>query len=104
MWYAGVGRLSFSHTRQSEFLRDVTFKPSDGQCGAVYAGAGINRSSDPEQEWREMNNKAAGLRALCRWMRNESHIPTFINNPFFAALLYLVPMIDTGQTHVGKCI
>ncbi|MDI8087390.1 chorismate-binding protein, partial [Salmonella enterica subsp. enterica serovar Anatum] len=30
----------------------------------LYAGAGIVRGSDPEQEWQEIDNKAAGLRTL----------------------------------------
>ena len=29
-----------------------------------YAGAGIVSGSDPEQEWQEIENKAAGLRSL----------------------------------------
>ncbi|MDN6111128.1 MAG: chorismate-binding protein, partial [Enterobacterales bacterium] len=30
----------------------------------LYAGAGIVAGSDPEQEWLEIENKAAGLRTL----------------------------------------
>jgi menaquinone-specific isochorismate synthase len=30
----------------------------------LYAGAGIVSGSDPEQEWQEIENKAAGLRTL----------------------------------------
>jgi menaquinone-specific isochorismate synthase len=30
----------------------------------LYAGAGIVSGSDPEQEWQEIENKAAGLRSL----------------------------------------
>ncbi|WP_164098249.1 chorismate-binding protein, partial [Serratia marcescens] len=30
----------------------------------LYAGAGIVSGSDPQQEWQEIENKAAGLRTL----------------------------------------
>ncbi len=34
-----------------------------GNVVRLYAGAGIVRGSDPEQEW-QIDNKAAGLRTL----------------------------------------
>lgn len=61
-WYAGsAGYLSL---RQSEFcvaLRSA--RVSDAEV-RLYAGAGIVSGSDPEQEWLEIENKAAGLRSL----------------------------------------
>lgn len=61
-WYAGsAGYLS---PEQSEFcvaLRSARVQ----QAGLrLYAGAGIVSGSDPEQEWQEIENKAAGLRSL----------------------------------------
>jgi menaquinone-specific isochorismate synthase len=35
-----------------------------GDVARLYAGAGIVRGSDPEQEWQEITHKAAGLRSL----------------------------------------
>ncbi|WP_370967870.1 isochorismate synthase MenF [Enterobacter wuhouensis] len=61
-WYAGsAGYLS---PEQSEFcvaLRSA--RVQDAQL-RLYAGAGIVSGSDPEQEWQEVENKAAGLRSL----------------------------------------
>ena len=36
----------------------------EGNTVRLYAGAGIVDGSDPEQEWQEIENKAAGLRSL----------------------------------------
>lgn len=61
-WYAGsAGYLSL---QQSEFC--VTLRSAKVAANVVrlYAGAGIVRGSDPEQEWQEIDNKAAGLRTL----------------------------------------
>lgn len=61
-WYAGsVGYLS---RNQSEFcvaLRSARLLP---QRVLLYAGAGIVAGSEADAEWREIDNKAAGLRSL----------------------------------------
>ncbi|EAA3719537.1 TPA: isochorismate synthase MenF [Salmonella enterica subsp. enterica serovar Corvallis] len=61
-WYAGsAGYLS---TRQSEFCVTLRSAKVTANVVRLYAGAGIVRGSDPEQEWQEIDNKAAGLRTL----------------------------------------
>ncbi|QMJ04305.1 isochorismate synthase MenF [Citrobacter freundii] len=61
-WYAGsAGYLSL---QQSEFCVSLRSAKISGNVVRLYAGAGIVRGSDPEQEWQEIDNKAAGLRTL----------------------------------------
>ncbi len=61
-WYAGsAGILS---RRQSEFCVTLRSAMVEGNTLRLYAGAGIVEGSDPEQEWQEIENKAAGLRSL----------------------------------------
>lgn len=61
-WYAGsAGYLSL---QQSEFCVALRSAKVTGERVRLYAGAGIVRGSDPEQEWLEIENKAAGLRTL----------------------------------------
>ncbi len=61
-WYAGsAGYLSL---RQSEFCVSLRSAKISATVVRLYAGAGIVRGSDPEQEWQEIDNKAAGLRTL----------------------------------------
>lgn len=61
-WYAGsAGYLSL---RQSEFCVSLRSAQINANVVRLYAGAGIVRGSDPEQEWQEIDNKAAGLRTL----------------------------------------
>ena len=61
-WYAGsAGYLS---RRQSEFCVSLRSAKISANVVRLYAGAGIVRGSDPEQEWQEIDNKAAGLRTL----------------------------------------
>ncbi|KNC92253.1 isochorismate synthase MenF [Trabulsiella odontotermitis] len=61
-WYAGsAGYLS---RQQSEFCVALRSAKIDGKTLRLYAGAGIVSGSDPEQEWQEIDNKAAGLRTL----------------------------------------
>ena len=61
-WYAGsAGYLS---PEQSEFCVALRSARVQGAALRLYAGAGIVRGSDPEQEWQEIENKAAGLRSL----------------------------------------
>lgn len=61
-WYAGsVGYLSLA---QSEFCVALRSARVQGRSIRLYAGAGIVSGSDPEQEWQEIENKAAGLRSL----------------------------------------
>lgn len=45
-------------------LRFPALSKISGNVVRLYAGAGIVRGSDPEQEWQEIDNKAAGLRTL----------------------------------------
>ena len=61
-WYAGsAGYLSL---RQSEFCVSLRSAKISANVVRLYAGAGIVRGSEPEQEWQEIDNKAAGLRTL----------------------------------------
>lgn len=61
-WYAGsAGYLSLA---QSEFCVALRSAKIDNETLRLYAGAGIVSGSDPEQEWQEIENKAAGLRSL----------------------------------------
>jgi len=61
-WYAGsAGYLSL---HQSEFCVALRSAKVSGDVVRLYAGAGIVRGSDPEQEWQEITQKAAGLRSL----------------------------------------
>ncbi len=61
-WYAGsAGYLSLT---QSEFCVSLRSAKVEYDTLRLYAGAGIVSGSDPEQEWQEIENKAAGLRSL----------------------------------------
>lgn len=61
-WYAGsAGYLSLP---KSEFCVALRSAKITGEVARLYAGAGIVRGSDPEQEWQEITQKAAGLRSL----------------------------------------
>ena len=61
-WYAGsAGYLSLE---QSEFCVALRSARINDASLRLYAGAGIVSGSDPEQEWLEIENKAAGLRTL----------------------------------------
>jgi menaquinone-specific isochorismate synthase len=61
-WYAGsAGYLSLA---QSEFCVSLRSARVQENRVRLYAGAGIVSGSDPEQEWQEIENKAAGLRTL----------------------------------------
>jgi menaquinone-specific isochorismate synthase len=61
-WYAGsAGYLSLA---QSEFCVALRSAKVENDTLRLYAGAGIVSGSDPQQEWQEIENKAAGLRSL----------------------------------------
>ncbi|RLM27820.1 isochorismate synthase [Brenneria alni] len=61
-WYAGsAGYLS---RQQSEFCVALRSAEISDNVLKLYAGAGIVAGSDPEQEWQELENKAAGLKSL----------------------------------------
>lgn len=61
-WYAGsAGYLSLNHSEFTVALRSAQIAATE-VC--LYAGAGIVAGSDPQQEWQEIENKAAGLRTL----------------------------------------
>lgn len=61
-WYAGsAGYLSLA---QAEFCVALRSAETNGDKINPYAGAGILPESDPEQEWVELDNKAAGLKTL----------------------------------------
>ncbi|WP_413725113.1 isochorismate synthase MenF [Sodalis sp. RH16] len=61
-WYAGsAGYLSLA---QSEFCVSLRCAQVENQSVMLYAGAGIVEGSDADQEWREIENKAAGMRSL----------------------------------------
>ncbi|EML9213959.1 isochorismate synthase MenF [Citrobacter freundii] len=61
-WYAGSAGYLSRH--QSEFCVSLRSAKISANVVRLYAGAGIVRGSDPEQEWQEIDNKAAGLRTL----------------------------------------
>ncbi|WP_244589896.1 isochorismate synthase [Xenorhabdus budapestensis] len=68
-WYAGsAGYLCLE---QSEFAVSLRCAYINGDLLSLYAGAGIVSGSDPEQEWIEIENKAAGLRSLLGSLANE---------------------------------
>ncbi|MGL4858448.1 MAG: chorismate-binding protein, partial [Enterobacteriaceae bacterium] len=61
-WYAGsTGYLSIPG---AEFTVNLRCARVVSRQVCLYAGAGIVAGSDPEQEWQEIDNKAAGLRTL----------------------------------------
>lgn len=61
-WYAGsAGYLSLA---QAEFCVALRSAEINGEKINLYAGTGILPGSDPEQEWVELDNKAAGLKTL----------------------------------------
>ncbi|WP_409306425.1 isochorismate synthase MenF [Pectobacterium sp. B1J-3] len=61
-WYAGsAGYLS---RQQAEFCVALRSAEINDNILTLYAGAGIVAGSDPEQEWQELENKAAGLKSL----------------------------------------
>ena len=61
-WYAGsAGYLS---CQQTEFCVALRSAKVSNITVRLYAGAGIIAGSDPEQEWQEIENKAASLRTL----------------------------------------
>lgn len=61
-WYAGsAGYLSLA---QAEFCVALRSAEINGDKINLYSGAGILPGSDPEQEWVELDNKAAGLKTL----------------------------------------
>lgn len=61
-WYAGTG--GFVSLNKSEFAVSLRCAQIDGESISLYSGAGIVSDSDPEQEWEEIENKAAGLKSL----------------------------------------
>ncbi|MRS90973.1 isochorismate synthase MenF [Enterobacteriaceae bacterium RIT714] len=61
-WYAGsAGYLSLA---QTEFCVSLRCARVGDSAVRLYAGAGIVSGSVPEEEWQEIENKAAGLRTL----------------------------------------
>ncbi len=63
-WYAGTG--GFVSLNRSEFAVSLRCAQIDGTQISLYSGAGIVSGSDPEQEWEEIENKAAGLKSLLK--------------------------------------
>ena len=61
-WYAGSA--GFLSPERSEFCVALRSARIHDDTLRLYAGAGIVSGSDPEQEWQEIENKAAGLRSL----------------------------------------
>ncbi|MRS14883.1 isochorismate synthase MenF [Enterobacteriaceae bacterium RIT691] len=61
-WYAGSA--GYLGKQQSEFCVTLRSAKVAGNVVRLYAGAGIVRGSDPELEWQEITQKAAGLRSL----------------------------------------
>jgi menaquinone-specific isochorismate synthase len=61
-WYAGSAGYLSRH--QTEFCVALRSAKVTHATVRLYAGAGIVAGSDPELEWQEIENKAAGLRTL----------------------------------------
>jgi menaquinone-specific isochorismate synthase len=61
-WYAGSA--GYLGKAKSEFCVTLRSAKVTDDVVRLYAGAGIVRGSDPEQEWQEITQKAAGLRSL----------------------------------------
>lgn len=61
-WYAGTG--GFVSLNKSEFAVSLRCAQIEYQKLSLFSGAGIVSDSDPEQEWIEIENKAAGLKSL----------------------------------------
>lgn len=61
-WYAGSG--GYCSPSRSEFAVSLRCAKISGSRVDLYAGAGIVAGSDPQAEWSEIENKAAGLRTL----------------------------------------
>ncbi|MEQ4622852.1 isochorismate synthase [Providencia vermicola] len=61
-WYAGTG--GFVSLNKSEFAVSLRCAQIENQQLSLFSGAGIVSDSDPEQEWIEIENKAAGLKSL----------------------------------------
>ncbi|WP_435952825.1 isochorismate synthase MenF [Dryocola sp. BD626] len=61
-WYAGSAGYLSRH--QTEFCVALRSAKVTNATVRLYAGAGIVAGSDAEQEWQEIENKAAGLRTL----------------------------------------
>lgn len=58
------GRQAISPRGKVSFCVTLRSAKVTANVVRLYAGAGIVRGSDPEQEWQEIDNKAAGLRTL----------------------------------------
>ncbi|MEZ2634616.1 isochorismate synthase [Morganella morganii] len=67
-WYAGSG--GYCSPSRSEFAVSLRCAKISGSRVDLYAGAGIVAGSDPQAEWSEIENKAAGLRTL---LESETH-------------------------------
>lgn len=61
-WYAGS--LGYLSRQKSEFSVSLRSALVEQQCVRLYAGAGIVAGSDADQEWQEIDNKAAALASL----------------------------------------
>lgn len=61
-WYAGSG--GYISSNKSEFAVSLRCAEINGHHIYLYSGAGIVSDSCPEQEWQEIDNKAAGLISL----------------------------------------
>ena len=59
-----AGSAGYLSRQQSEFCVALRSARVENKTVRLYAGAGIVEGSDPEQEWQEIENKAAGLRSL----------------------------------------
>ncbi|WP_347290975.1 isochorismate synthase MenF [Kluyvera georgiana] len=59
-----AGSAGYLSRQQSEFCVALRSARVEDKTVRLYAGAGIVEGSDPEQEWQEIENKAAGLRSL----------------------------------------
>ena len=59
-----AGSAGYLSRQQTEFCVALRSARVEDKTVRLYAGAGIVEGSDPEQEWQEIENKAAGLRSL----------------------------------------
>ncbi|STU64581.1 menaquinone-specific isochorismate synthase [Klebsiella pneumoniae subsp. ozaenae] len=58
------GPPGICHWRKASFCVALRSAKVNHDTLRLYAGAGIVSGSDAQQEWQEIDNKAAGLRSL----------------------------------------
>ncbi len=99
-WYAGsAGYLS---PEQSEFCVALRSARVQDDSLRLYAGAGIVSGSDPEQEWQEIENKAAGLRSPLGIRTDARKTDSYQNSNFFYYLYCVAFLIPDNLMSVSS--